>query len=118
MGLVQFGGIFVKTVPLNYEQWVKCVLLGAMSLPLGGFMRLIPVSENMSDYAVISPLIADTKHIKKSGDEVKSAGGKWEPSFLVWLAVVTVIPVVTYSHFEQSWNVHLANFVGHFVKLT
>ena len=55
--LVTFGGDFVRTVPLNYEQWVKCILLGALSLPVGGLMRLIPVRENDNDFATLSPLL-------------------------------------------------------------
>ena len=55
--LVTFGGDFVRTVPLSYEQWVKCILLGALSLPVGGLMRLIPVRENDKDFAALSPLL-------------------------------------------------------------
>lgn len=55
--LVTFGGDFVRTVPLNQEQWIKCILLGALSLPMGGLMRLIPVRENDNDFAALSPLL-------------------------------------------------------------
>ena len=33
--IIQYGGDFVHTTPLNVEQWVKCVLIGSLSLPLG-----------------------------------------------------------------------------------
>ena len=58
--LVTFGGDFVRTVPLSHEQWGKCILLGALSLPVGGLMRIIPVRENDNDFAAISPLLTKT----------------------------------------------------------
>ena len=42
---VEYIGWIVKSVPLTTELWFKSVLIGAISLPLGGLMRLIPVSE-------------------------------------------------------------------------
>ncbi len=33
--LVEFGGDAVKTTPLDLEQWLWCVGLGACSLPIG-----------------------------------------------------------------------------------
>jgi magnesium-transporting ATPase (P-type) len=32
--IVESGGDFVRTVGLNNDQWIKCVLLGALSLPV------------------------------------------------------------------------------------
>jgi len=40
--IVTFGGKAFKTVPLEPLQWAVCVLLGALSIPLGMFIRLIP----------------------------------------------------------------------------
>jgi hypothetical protein len=45
-GLVEFGGGFVRTVHLDASHWYKCILLGALSLPVGGLMRLIPCEVN------------------------------------------------------------------------
>lgn len=109
--IVQYGGDFVRTVPLDYEQWVKCVLLGALSLPLGGLMRLIPVSENKRDFAVVSPLIKNSaaksrRHNKEPRRSALSA------SFFVWLVVVTAIPVVTYHRFEQHWSPVVETYLG------
>ncbi|CAO3640447.1 unnamed protein product [Cunninghamella echinulata] len=40
--IVTYGGIAFKTVPLTGEQWLITVLLGALSLPVGTIIRLIP----------------------------------------------------------------------------
>lgn len=48
--LVEVGGEFVKTTPLNWSQWLITIALGAISLPVGVLMRLIPVKENPDDF--------------------------------------------------------------------
>ncbi|KAF9182887.1 hypothetical protein BGZ51_004363 [Haplosporangium sp. Z 767] len=40
--IVQFGGQAFKTVPLTAHQWMITVLIGALSLPVGLCLRLIP----------------------------------------------------------------------------
>uniref|UniRef100_A0A7S2DNG1 Cation-transporting P-type ATPase C-terminal domain-containing protein n=2 Tax=Octactis speculum TaxID=3111310 RepID=A0A7S2DNG1_9STRA len=50
-GIVQYGGDFTKTAPLDQTQWIHSVALGALTIPIGFLMRLIPVSENMNDFA-------------------------------------------------------------------
>jgi hypothetical protein len=42
---------------------LKCIVLGALSLPLGGLMRLIPVSDSDTDFAVLPQILQ-----KKSAD--------------------------------------------------
>merc|ERR1711871_1028570 len=66
---VEYIGWVAKTVPLSFDLWHKSVLIGALSLPLGGFMRLIPVSENEDDYARVPELVAATPalHALKEG---------------------------------------------------
>lgn len=51
--IVEFGGDFTQTYPLSWEEWKITVGLGAISLPVGFFMRLIPVSEDPSTFAGI-----------------------------------------------------------------
>jgi len=41
--IVQFGGGAIRTVGLNWEQWLYCVAIGYLSLPWGFFLRFIPV---------------------------------------------------------------------------
>jgi len=42
--IVTFGGNAFKTTPLNAGQWAICILLGALSIPLGMFIRMLPDS--------------------------------------------------------------------------
>jgi magnesium-transporting ATPase (P-type) len=44
--LVEVGGEFVKTTPLNINQWLITIALGAIGLPVGVMMRFIPVEED------------------------------------------------------------------------
>lgn len=51
--IVEFGGDFTQTAPLTFEEWKITVGLGAISLPMGFFMRLIPVDEDPATFAGI-----------------------------------------------------------------
>jgi len=53
--LVEVGGEFVKTSPLNSTQWIATVLIGMVVIPLGILMRFIPATENPANYA--SPVV-------------------------------------------------------------
>jgi magnesium-transporting ATPase (P-type) len=48
--LVEFGGDFVRTVPLTLNQWLITIALGALSLPIGILMRFIPVEEDPESF--------------------------------------------------------------------
>jgi len=41
--IVEFGGAATQTVPLSAGEWIYCVGIGFFSLPVGFFLRLIPV---------------------------------------------------------------------------
>lgn len=51
--IIEFGGDFTQTYPLSWDEWKVTVGLGAISIPIGFFMRLIPVSEDPSTFAGI-----------------------------------------------------------------
>jgi P-type Ca2+ transporter type 2C len=112
-GLIEYGGDFVHTVGLTNDQWMKCIILGALSLPAGGVMRMVPLSESSDNFITTSPLL--TKRIA----ELKSASGgqKVEEknsssssvTFLLWLLVVGAIPAVAFQHFEAPIRVFFAN---------
>jgi hypothetical protein len=106
-GLVEYGGGFVRTVHLDPSHWYKCILLGALSLPVGGLMRLIPCEDSKTDFAAVSPIIKTPVLVKTtvSSDSLSS------PSFILWLLTVTVIPFVTYSAFEEHWGPVLKAFL-------
>ena len=57
--------ILLLQVSLDTSHWVKCILLGAMSLPIGGLMRFIPCEDSESDFAAISPLIKTKAAVKR-----------------------------------------------------
>jgi len=110
--LVEFGGEFVKTAGLSNEQWMKSFLLGAVTLPLGGLMRLIPVADDPNDFAKVSPLIRESeskKAVLKREEDKKLNDGF---SFLLWLSVCAIIPVLTYSSFASKWGPHISTALG------
>ena len=43
--LVQFGGDFFQTTPLTAQQWLRCVLIGSTSVPVGYILKLIPAAD-------------------------------------------------------------------------
>jgi calcium-translocating P-type ATPase len=106
-GIVEYGGEFVRVVPLTEDQWIKCVLLGSLSLPLGGLMRLIPVAENKRDFAAVSKLIK----VSRKRTVKRSSGLSF--SFFVWLVVATALPVITYHRFEEHWAPYVALALEH-----
>ncbi|CAK5008965.1 unnamed protein product [Aphanomyces euteiches] len=46
--IVQFGSVAFGCHPLNQTQWFICIGLGALSLPLGLVLRLIPVPPSLA----------------------------------------------------------------------
>mmetsp|Transcript_25668 Transcript_25668/g.55526 ORF Transcript_25668/g.55526 Transcript_25668/m.55526 type:complete len:1103 (+) Transcript_25668:105-3413(+) len=48
--LVEYGGEFLKTSPLDLTQWIVTIILGALSLPIGVLMRFIPVKEDPNSF--------------------------------------------------------------------
>merc|ERR1711871_110826 len=48
--IVQYGGDFVRTTPLNARQWASTIALGFVTIPLGVVMRFIPVQEDPNSF--------------------------------------------------------------------
>ena len=48
--IVEVTGSFMETSPLTLYQWLVTIALGALTLPMGALMRLIPVTENEDDF--------------------------------------------------------------------
>lgn len=112
-GLVEYGGDFVKTVPLSHENWLKCIELAALTIPLGGLMRLLPHASDDNDFAPVSDLIKKSKDdIKRTTDNGDDDGNSVADgiSFMIWLAVVGVVPALVYQDFGDKWLAHYANF--------
>jgi hypothetical protein len=87
-----------------------------LTLPIGGLMRLVPIADNESDYAESSKLISfnqsddnDSSNSRSSSsidNKSKSSNNneQFELSFLIWLIVVSVIPVLVLQHFNDQWK--------------
>ncbi|RIB09099.1 hypothetical protein C2G38_1981810 [Gigaspora rosea] len=43
--IVQFGGYAFQTVQLTFVQWITCIGLGALSIPVGIIIRLLPIEK-------------------------------------------------------------------------
>lgn len=76
--IVECGGDFTQTFPLDYEEWKFTVMLGAGSIPVGFVMRMIPVMEDPGSFAGIE---------RKNG---KRKRGK----SMLWALVVALIPIL------------------------
>jgi Ca2+-transporting ATPase len=89
--IVEFGGEFVRTVPLEAFQWRKCIILGALSLPVGGLMRLFPVQNSQEDFAELSPVLKNARKNRSAKEKLEAAAAEHDytsPTFLVWFGVV------------------------------
>jgi calcium-translocating P-type ATPase len=75
--IVEYGGDFTQTYPLDYEELKFTILMGAGSLPVGYIMRMIPVVEDPESFAGIE---------RKNGKKKRKS----------WLAVLIVglIPIL------------------------
>jgi len=52
--LVQFAGVWAQTYPLNFHEWIVCIGLGLLSLPIGVALRFIPVPEDKKGVRLLS----------------------------------------------------------------
>ncbi|RYH17212.1 hypothetical protein EON65_28895 [archaeon] len=55
-------GDFLKTSPLTASQWLITVALGAIALPVGILMRLIPCKEDPSSFFVAESEVGGQRH--------------------------------------------------------
>ena len=80
-------------------------------------MRLVPIADNESDYAESSKLISfnqsDDNDSSSSSSSSSSIDNKaksnnnnqqFDLSFLIWLIVVSIIPVLVLQHFNDQWQ--------------
>lgn len=44
--IVEFLGTFASTVPLSWQLWLLCIIIGAISMPLAVVIKFIPVKNN------------------------------------------------------------------------
>lgn len=48
--IVEFLGTFASTVPLSWQLWLLCVLLGSVSLPVAVILKCIPVGKDTAKH--------------------------------------------------------------------
>jgi magnesium-transporting ATPase (P-type) len=87
--IVEYGGDFTQTQPLSLDEWRVTVGYGAMSIPMGFLMRLIPVSEDPNSFAGLPG---------KAGMEKK-------PNHWMGALVVALIPFLAMIVYQLAWEV-------------
>lgn len=87
--IVEYGGDFTQTTPLTLEEWRTTVGYGAMSIPIGFIMRLVPVSEDPASFAGLPG---------KAGIEKK-------PNHWLVALVVALIPFLAAIVYQLAWEV-------------
>lgn len=86
--IVSYGGEWTETVPLTVGEWRLTVLFGAMSIPVGFFMRLIPIDEDPQSFA---------------GGAIRSQSKVSKKDETNWtMVLISVIPLVCALVYEMS----------------
>merc|ERR1712146_636243 len=91
--IVEYGGDFTKTEPLNFHEWKVCICLGAFTIPLGILMRLIPISDD------------DTVH-SWDGHSKKKRFVKF-----VYFTIIVLVPLVIAYLVKQGIHKDLTNLM-------
>eukprot|EP00934_Nitzschia_sp_Nitz4_P002432 Nitzschia sp. Nitz4//scaffold54_size114964//15830//19032//NITZ4_003837-RA/size114964-augustus-gene-0.15-mRNA-1//-1//CDS//3329554309//2427//frame0 len=86
--IVEYGGDFTQTTPLSAAEWRGTVGYGAISIPVGFIMRLIPVSEDPSSFAGLP------------GKEAGKKDNSWLRALI--LALLPFLVVIVY---QLAWEV-------------
>lgn len=86
--IVEFGGDFTQTQPLTWNEWKITIGFGFISIPVGFFMRLIPVSEDPHTFA----------GIERKGDK---------KPFRNWLRILValLLPIISSIIYQLYWEV-------------
>jgi len=43
--IIEFGGEFTSTESLNLNEWLFCIGIGSLGLPVGFLIKLVPIKE-------------------------------------------------------------------------
>lgn len=63
--IVEFLGTFASTVPLSWQLWLLCILIGAVSMPVSAIIKCIPLKKD-----VVKPQHHDGYEALPSGPEM------------------------------------------------
>ena len=98
--LVQFGGDFTKTQPLSFVQWMFCIGIGFLSLPLGVLIRLIPVPPEK--IPVRLPVVDEARPLLVQIDRGKMENNEHEA---VELSSIGIRPLEGNRSVTQNWAI-------------
>lgn len=87
--IVEYGGDFTQTLPLTLDEWRITVGYGAMSIPIGFIMRLVPVSEDPDSFAGLPG----------------KAGVDKKPNHWLGALVIALIPFLAAIVYQLAWEV-------------
>ena len=87
--IVEYGGDFTQTQPLSLDEWRITVGYGAMSIPIGFIMRLVPVSEDPDSFAGLPG----------------KAGIVKKPNHWLGALVVALVPFLAAIVYQLAWEV-------------
>ena len=117
--LVEWPSIswLVRTTSLSSDAWRKCALLAGLSLPLGGLMRLIPVTDLATDVRQPPEFVRKLTTRHRANDGTKSNGFDVAEamSMSLWLCACAGITIAVAQSFGVIWSHHLAGLGGRWV---
>lgn len=44
--IIQFLGDFANTIPLTFKQWIACISIGFIGMPIAAIVKMIPVGSS------------------------------------------------------------------------
>lgn len=86
-------------------------MLGSLSLPVGGLMRLIPIKDSDNDFAPIEVSV-EAARLRFHKSSKKLSSNFFSFTYLIWILVVTIIPVIVYNHFGESWTEKIIDLIN------
>mmetsp|Transcript_14003 Transcript_14003/g.17695 ORF Transcript_14003/g.17695 Transcript_14003/m.17695 type:complete len:699 (+) Transcript_14003:2-2098(+) len=91
--IVEYGGEFTQTTHLTAEEWKATFLLGAMSIPVGFLMRLVPVAEDPESFA---GEVMDDESSKKNSSKMENVIN------FIKVLVVPVLLAIAYNKYIEK----------------
>ena len=96
----------IRAVSLPAGAWYKCTVLAALSLPLGGLMRFVPVPHSTGQIHQPSPLLSGRAYTTKGSDS-GSGDSLTSLSFILWCCVCIAFTALFTAEFGEVFAVHL-----------
>jgi hypothetical protein len=66
-------------------------------------MRLVPIKDSENDFAPVA-ISVEAARLKFQKNNKNLSSNNLSFSFFMWLFCVTIIPVIVYSQFGESWT--------------